>query len=127
MKTTLNRLLDLMLWLTFCALAGTGFLLAFRLPPGARGGAGLSALGLNRHDWADWHTWISYGFLTLIVIHLTVHWRWFWQVAARKRSWPLVLGGGAGFLFFLLLALQPVSGSGEERNAKSHRVERLSE
>lgn len=119
MKTALNRILNLLLWLSFSALAGTGFLLAFRLPPGSRGGAGLGALGLDRHAWGDWHTGISYGFLALILIHLAVHWRWLWQAAARKRSWPLALGVGAGVLVFLLLALQPVSPSGE--HGRKHR------
>lgn len=124
MKITLNRVLNLLLWLNFCALTGTGLLLAFRLPPGSRGGAGLRAIGLNRHQWGDWHSWIGYAFLALMVVHLALHWRWFWQVAARKRSWPLLLGLGAGLLLLLLLALQPVSGSGGGRHAKSHSSER---
>ena len=120
MKTTVNRVLNLLLWFNLCALGGTGLLLAFRLPPGSRGGAGLSALGLNRHEWGDWHTWMGYGFLSLIVLHLALHWRWFWQVAARKRSWPLLLGLGAGLVLLLLLVLQPVSRPGEGDRGKAH-------
>ncbi len=125
MKTTLNRVLNLLLWLNLCALGGTGLLLAFRLPPGSRGGAGLSALGLNRHEWGDWHTWIGYGFLALIVLHLALHWRWFWQVASRKRAWPLLLGLGAGLLLFVLLVMQPVSRSENGGRGKSHPAEHL--
>jgi len=55
-RTFLPRLLNALLWLVFCAMAGTGLLLAFRLPSGSRGGRGLSALGMARHEWGDWHT-----------------------------------------------------------------------
>lgn len=63
---------------------------------------------MNRHEWGDLHTWTAYGFVALIFVHLAVHWRWFWQVASQRRSWPLVLGLGAGLLLFLALVFQPV-------------------
>jgi len=122
-RTFLPRLLNALLWLVFNAMAGTGLLLAFRLPPGSRGGRGLSAWGLSRHDWGDWHTWLSYAFLALIFSHLALHWRWFWQVAARKKCWPLLLGFGAGLALLLALTLQPVSESGN-RQGEGGRHER---
>ena len=101
MKTSVDRVLNLLLWLAFCALAGTGLLLAFRLPPGSRGGAGLSALGMTRHEWGDWHTWIAYAFLALILLHLALHWRWLWKIAAQRKTWMLLAGVGSGLgLFF---------------------------
>lgn len=89
-------------------MAGTGLLLAFRLPPGSRGGRGLTAMGWDRHEWGDVHTWLSYAFLALIVIHLALHWRWLWQVAAKKHAWPLIAGIAAGLFLLAWLALQPV-------------------
>jgi hypothetical protein len=102
------RILNLLLWLSFCAMAGTGLLLAFRMPPGSRGGRGLEALGLERHEWGDLHTWISYVFIATIVIHLALHWRWLWQIAGRIRAWPIIAGIGLGLLLLLFLAFQPV-------------------
>ena len=67
MNKSLARILNLLLWLAFCALAGTGILLAFDLPPGSRGVAGPFALDLTRHEWGAWHTWIGYAFLALII------------------------------------------------------------
>ncbi len=72
-------------------------------------------MGLTRHEWGGWHTWIGYLVLALLTVHLVVHWRWFWQVAARKRSWPLVLGIAAGLLLIAFLIFQPVS-HGPARN-----------
>jgi hypothetical protein len=107
-RSAVPRVLNGLLWLVFCGMAGTGLLLAFRLPPGSRGGAGLAAMGLGRHDWGDVHTWLSYAFLALITAHLALHWRWLWQVAAKKHAWPLVVGIGAGLVLMLWLAFQPV-------------------
>ncbi|NBB80380.1 MAG: DUF4405 domain-containing protein [Verrucomicrobia bacterium] len=107
-RVMLPRILNLLLWLSFSAMSGTGLLLAFRLPPGSQGGRGLTALGLDRHEWGDYHTWISYVFIAAILLHLALHWRWLWQVAARKRSWPMWLGIGSGILLILLLIFQPI-------------------
>lgn len=115
-RSTIPRVLNAFLWLVFCGMTGTGLLLAFRLPPGSRGGRGLAAMGLGRHDWGGIHTWLSYVFLVLIAVHLAMHWRWFWQVAARRRSWPLLAGIGAGLVLALWLFLQPVSHRGHTKN-----------
>ena len=117
-RSTVPRVLNALLWLVFCAMAGTGLLLAFRLPPGSRGGQGLTAMGWGRHDWGDLHTWLAYAFLALIAGHLALHWRWFWQVAAKKRSWPLVLGLGAGLVLLLWLVFQPVERGGSHGSGR---------
>jgi hypothetical protein len=119
-RSTLPRILNALLWLVFCAMSGTGLLLALRLPPGSRGGAGLSALGLSRHEWGDVHMWLSFAFIALILAHLLLHWRWLWQVAARKRRWPLLLGFGIGAALLLALALQPVEKHGGGEHTPRH-------
>ena len=99
----------MLLWLLFCLLSGTGLLLAYRLPPGSRGGRGLSALGWTRHEWGDLHYWISLAFLLLIVIHMALHWRWFWQIASKRRAWPLLAGMGGGLALMIGVVCFPVS------------------
>lgn len=106
----LPRVLNFVLWMSFCVMTGTGLLLAFRLPPGSRGGRGLEAFGWGRHEWGDIHTWVSYLFMATILLHLGLHWRWFWQVAAHKRSWPIVAGIGLGLAVLLYLTFQPITG-----------------
>lgn len=119
-KFLAGKVLNLVLWWVFCAMAGTGLLLAWRLPSGSRGGKGLSAMGLGRHDWGDIHTWLGYGLITLILIHLAVHWRWLWQAAARRRSWPLLAGLGSGLVLLVFLVCQPVErrGGGEGKQSE---------
>ena len=107
-KTVLPRILNFLLWVSFCAMSGTGLLLSFRLLPGSQGGRGLTALGWDRHEWGNVHTWISYFFIAAILLHLALHWRWLWQIAARKRSWPMWVGIGSGLILMLLLIFQPI-------------------
>jgi hypothetical protein len=121
-RSLVPRVLNALLWLVFCAMAGTGLLLAFRLPPGSQGGAGLTAMGWGRHEWGDVHTWLSYAFLALIAAHLALHWRWFWQVAAKKHAWPLVVGIGAGLLLMMWLAFQPVEQRGKGKGGMRDRA-----
>lgn len=84
--------MNLALWLVGSVLASTGLILAFRLPPGSRGGQGLSLLGWTRHDWGDLHTWLSYVAIGLVAGHLLMHSRWLWVVACQRR-WPRLLAG----------------------------------
>jgi len=123
-RSAVPRVLNALLWMVFCGMAGTGLLLAFRLPPGSRGGAGLTAMGWGRHEWGDVHTWLSYAFLALIAAHLALHWRWFWQVAAKKHAWPLVVGIGTGLLLMMWLALQPVEKRGGKKQGRAEMRER---
>lgn len=102
------KIANLFLWISFCAMSGTGLLLAFRLPPGSRGGHGLSAMGWNRHEWGDLHLWISYAFLAVILGHMALHWRWFWQIASKRRAWPMLVGVGTGLIILVGLALLPI-------------------
>lgn len=110
MKT--RRVLNLLLYLSFCFLMGTGFLMAFRLVPGSRGGQGLQVLGWNRHQWGDLHTWVSYGFVALVVIHLIINWAWLTKVAARGHLWRLLLGLAVGLALILGFLLLPMTKSG---------------
>jgi hypothetical protein len=121
-RSAVPRVLNAFLWLVFCGMAGTGLLLAFRLPPGSRGGRGLTAMSWDRHDWGDVHTWLSYAFLTLIAAHLALHWRWLWQVAAKRHAWPLVAGLGLGLVLMMWLIFQPVEQRGRARGPMHDRA-----
>ena len=111
MKTQLNRLLNLVLYLACCACVGTGFLLAFRLPPGSRGGHGLQVWGLDRHEWGDIHFVLALIIVVLTAVHLALHGRWLIRVAARNHPWRLVTGLGIGLLMVGLSMLVPVESS----------------
>lgn len=112
---TIHRGLNLLLYLLLCAMAGTGVLLAFRLPPGSRGGAGWSVWGWTRHDWGDLHGWLGLAFLALVLVHLVLHWAWLRKIAAAKGVWRLWAGLAVGALIVSLGFLLPVQSAKEQR------------
>jgi hypothetical protein len=108
MRATINRVLDLLLYFEFCALTGIGLMLAWRLPPGSRGGGGLTVLDMTRHEWGDIHLWVGIAFIATVVAHLLMHWKWLKTVGSRMRSWPLWGGLLAGVAVVLAFVLWPV-------------------
>lgn len=125
----LRRILNLLLWLNVCLLGGTGALLYWRLPPGSRGGHGLSLFGLDRHEWGDLHAIAGWVFAGLILAHLWMAWRWLKNAAAGKRLWPVIGGLAAGLAipaFFLLTPVdQPIeSASSSDHQSQSAQAER---
>lgn len=108
MRNVINRALNLLLYLALCFMAGTGVVMWLRLPPrqGRRHGAGPpTVLGLDRHDWGEWHFYCGAAFLLLILMHLVMNWTWLRKIAAGKgKAWRL-WGGlalGAGIVLFFV-------------------------
>lgn len=104
----IDRILIFFLWLSLCFMAATGCLLAYRLPPGSRGGGGLTAWGWSRHQWGDLHMWNSYVFLSLSILHLALHWRWFWRVSGARFRILFLAGLTGGALVVTAAWLIPV-------------------
>ena len=89
-RATLNFVVDSLAFLNLLLLAGTGVVMKWVLPPGSgggygrgfRGGRGSPAepvrqwLGLGRHDWGEVHFVLSIVFVSLILLHLILHWTW---------------------------------------------------
>jgi hypothetical protein len=80
-KSKLIIIIDALMFLCLMAMAGLGFLVRYILPSGrdawAKYGSNLqfSWLGWDRHDWGDIHLYLAFVLLTLLVIHLILHWR----------------------------------------------------
>ena len=80
-KPKLNFIIDAAMFLCLMAMAGLGFLMKYTLPSGrdvwARYGSNLqlSWLGWDRHDWGDIHLYLAFTLLSLLVLHIILHWR----------------------------------------------------
>jgi membrane protease YdiL (CAAX protease family) len=126
-KSDWKKIIDLTLYLLFCALAGTGLLLAYRLPHG--GGAGHALfLGHGRHIWGEVHTWLAYAAIIIGAVHLLLNWQWLVKVAASKRPWRLAIGIVAGLLIasvFIFVPTQQEVGHTRQR-AGAVDIEQLS-
>jgi hypothetical protein len=86
-RSKFNFALDAVSLALMASLAITGFTMSLALPAGPRGGSrGLGPpdfLGMSRHDLADIHFWIAVAFLSVLVVHLIMHWAW---VSAMTRK-----------------------------------------
>jgi len=79
-KPKLNFIIDALMFLCLMALAGLGFLMRYALPSGrdawANYGSKLqfSWLGWDRHAWGDLHLYLAFALLSLLVLHIILHW-----------------------------------------------------
>ena len=119
-KGAWKKVIDLALYLVACTLAGTGLLLAYRLPHGGGHAGRILFLGYARHEWGTIHTWLAYGAIALGVAHLVLNWQWLVKVAASKQVWRLALGIITGLLLmgaFLFLPTEKSTLDHQENNA----------
>ncbi len=120
MKTkSLKAIVDVLMFLTICALAGTGLLIHYRLIPGFRGGHGLSLLGLTRHAWGSYHLYAAYALLGLVTIHLVLNMSFIKNTIAMKKNWIMVLLCLIGILVIGFFMLMPIQRKSE--GIKGHR------
>ncbi len=108
MKLWIRRVLNLLLWLNVCFLAGSGLALFTRMPHGPQG-RGLSLWGLSKHDWGEVHAWAGIVFAVLVVAHLVMAWPWLKNAAAKRHLWPVVGGLVAGIALAAALIFGPIT------------------
>ncbi|MGZ5575523.1 MAG: DUF4405 domain-containing protein [Methylobacter sp.] len=73
-RTIINIIVDMAAALLFLGMIATGYILRFTLPPGSN--RAFSLWGLTRHQYGDMHFWTSFGLLTVLAVHLMLHWKW---------------------------------------------------
>lgn len=100
---------DLMMYALVSFLFGTGLLIHYRLVPGYKNGHGLTLLGMNRHEWGDYHLWASYALLALVVIHLKINFTFIKNAIAKRRLWRLFVIGLIGPTIILLFLVMPIA------------------
>ena len=83
-RTTLNFLVDAAGFVAFVALASTGVLMRYVLPPGS--GKHTHVWSLDRHEWGAIHFWVSVAFFAVLAFHVVLHWRWILAIVAGKAS-----------------------------------------
>lgn len=107
-RQTLNFLIDALALIGLVFLIATGLFLRYILPPGS--GTSLSVWGFTRHEWGDIHFWIAVFIITVVSIHLALHWRWivcFLQNKPREGSGTRVALGVAGLMILILISAAP--------------------
>jgi hypothetical protein len=80
-KPKLSFVIDALMFLCLMALAGLGFLMKYALPSGREAWAKYGSnrqfawLGWDRHDWGDMHLYLACTLLSLLVVHIILHWQ----------------------------------------------------
>jgi len=86
-RATLNFIVDLISFCNLLGLAFTGSIMKWILPPGTggygrgfRGGRGPGEIkylwSMTRHEWGAIHFYLAVLFVTLMVVHIILHWTW---------------------------------------------------
>ncbi|MFA6362681.1 DUF4405 domain-containing protein [Methanoregula sp.] len=78
-RITVNALVDLGCLVTLIPTLITGLVLYVYLPSGS-GKGGTSWMGITRHDWVLYHDIAGFAFAALIILHLILHWMYFWNI-----------------------------------------------
>jgi len=79
-KSTLNFIINAILFLAMAAITGIGFLIKYVLIPGSERwdkygeNVDLSVWGMDRHEWAYIHLIIGFVILSLVLLHIVLHW-----------------------------------------------------
>ncbi len=101
-KTKINFVIDALMFLCMAAIAGMGFLMKYVLLPGRESTikygrrVELSFFGLDRHEWGAIHLYLGFLLLSLLVLHIVLHWQMipglFARLVARSRQrWRIAL------------------------------------
>ncbi len=125
-RTELNAIVDAIAYAGLVVLATTGLMLRWQMPPGSGGlhgmgpgsGAGAGSRpvtvvwGFSRHEWGSIHYWIALGLMSVLAVHLILHWKWIVCVLRGKPhsdvSGGRFLLGVSGLVLVTLLAAAPL-------------------
>ncbi len=72
--------------------------------------------GFPRYSWVDIHSWLSIGFMVIIIVHLLLHWRWILETIKRtknylsKKMWYTLERYSTVVILFILFIFQAISG-----------------
>lgn len=100
-KAKINFIIDLLAFTALLFLTSSGMLMHFVLPPGT--GVQKSVWGLSRHEWGDIHLYIAFALISVIFIHLTLHWRWIVSIVKGRANSKGTLRVFTGWLVVALL------------------------
>ncbi len=81
-RNKLNPVVDLLAGVLLLGMIATGFILWFPLPPGT--GTTYYLWGLTRYSWGAVHAWISVLLLSVLLVHVVLHWTWMLTVISRR-------------------------------------------
>ncbi len=127
-RNKLNFIIDAVMFVAIASIGFIGLMLGFVIPTGEVPAPEKYLWGLHRHDWGNIHLYLSLSLITLLVVHIILHWSWIKATAKKylgKASmlWTLVLASCV--LLFLLWFFYPkgIPRAGHTRDTGGGTVE----
>jgi len=74
MRQKIRGLVSICLLLSWTISALSGFVL-YLAPEGQRSGKAILLLGLAKHGWSEFHTWVSFLALGVTLLHIIIDWK----------------------------------------------------
>jgi len=74
MRQKIRGLASIGLLISWTVSAVSGFIL-YLAPEGQRSGRAILLFGLAKHQWAEFHTWLSFLALGFIILHIIIDWK----------------------------------------------------
>ena len=120
-KKNLLRISNILLYLLFCALAGTGLLLEYKTPLDE--GESTQLFGVPGEDWGEIHLWLGIVVVALVGFHLALNWRKMSKIVLGGRLWTSVTTIAVGVVMIVGLLLAPIQGGGKVTNGEGKHYE----
>ncbi len=111
-KTNQCLLIDILMFIFLSLMTGLGLLIKYILVPGSKRwevydrNVDLTFLGLDRHGWGTVHLIIALLFITLLVLHIILHWRCLINYLCKagvKKVMIIPLLSVSGFILLILI------------------------
>lgn len=64
--------IGLLIFWTISALSG---IILYLAPSGQRAGQAILLFGLDKHEWSEFHTWLSFLALGITILHVIIDWK----------------------------------------------------
>jgi hypothetical protein len=107
-KTDWQYLVDTLLFICMVGIILIGLLLGLVIPEGpSTPESSKYFLNLHRHQWGNIHFYLSLTFIALLIVHLTLDWKWIKARANHlfKKGWKTALVGTVVVSLLLLFAI----------------------
>ncbi|NWK56487.1 DUF4405 domain-containing protein [Verrucomicrobiaceae bacterium N1E253] len=101
------RIINYVLYALGIFIAGTGFILEWKMPHGSAGREA-SLWAMAKGTWKDIHLWTGIAFTALTLWHLYDHRKWLMNVACKKSSGKMLAGLLIPLAVVVAIAASPI-------------------